>query len=197
MGFQYYLFAFYIFLLVLVLMFLYNYYFSDIKRQKKLLDEKESKLLRLYQTLEDVLDEYYDTAATAKREISETMNEINLKSGELFEDIATFANETADRRVPMRRPVQVNMAPQSPPPVNVESVQTAPIQSNSEAPVIDFKAILQGSEENAQPSLRQKTTNQRIIELVQEGKSRAQIAQELNITQSEVDLVIGISGGTA
>ncbi|MDR1117319.1 MAG: helix-turn-helix domain-containing protein [Oscillospiraceae bacterium] len=185
MGLEYYGFAFFIFVLICAVVLLCNYLFSDVKRQHKLLDEKETKLLRLYQTIEDVLDEFYDSVEESKNEMKKTMLEIeSLKEVRKKEQILSSPDAARDTAAGTRRR-------QTAPPER----RTAPFRETADAPpVIDFKGILSGAEEETGKSAAEsKNTHNSILELAEQGKARSQIAKELNITQSEVDLVIGIN----
>jgi len=167
MGIEYYGFAFFVFLLICGLVFLCKRLFADTKRQNVLLDEKESKLLRLYQTVEEAMDEFYDTVAEAKGEIAAQARALPAPA------------EQEPAQAPVRE------SPRKP----------ARGRAKEEEPsvVVNFKQALaeleEGlSEEEPEPVGR----HEGILQLAKQGKTRVQIAQELGITQNEVDLVIGI-----
>lgn len=294
----YYGFAFFIFILVGMLMLLYNYLFSDIKRQKKLLDEKENKLLRLYQSVEDALDDFNDS-------LERGIGEINVKLKDLGDFYAEVERSTRGlggniRTQTYQPPVQQNHTqpqttapsvrvpapqkaqtaesyrPQAPQPQAQAAarpaapaqaepvrpvvrqpaaqpsapVQQAPIQQQAPvqapvqqaAPVVrtaapsaaptetvaqsvetaaqSIKMSAPGPAAPAEPAAEKTQTmapppafrkvmevteaaeparpaemgrNEHILALSNSGKSRSQIAKELGITLSEVDLVIGMN----
>ena len=66
---NYYIFAMFVTGLVCIIVVLCRLLFSDVKRQKKLLDEKESKLLKLYQSVEGIMEEFEDQAKAASEDI--------------------------------------------------------------------------------------------------------------------------------
>jgi len=96
----YYGFAFFVFILLCLLMILYNYLFSDMKRQKKLLDEKENKLLRLYQSVEEALDDFHDSVEGSHGEISRQLREL----GELHAEVERGLRGPAHGPARMERP---------------------------------------------------------------------------------------------
>lgn len=185
MGLEHYGFAFYIFILVCGVLFVYRQFFSDIRQQQKLLDEKESKLLKLYRSLEDVMEEFYDSAEQAK--------------GELNEKMRTFEREFKMMPTPLKRP-----DPAEPAARPVQPQQPAPVRREAPAPggQPDFRQSFQAAHEQAPaaaPPPRQEEASPwigmrgEILRLAKEGKDRAQIAKELNITQNEVSLVLGLN----
>ena len=68
MTLEHYLFTLFIFFLLCLLVFLCSLLFSDAKKQKRLLDEKEAKLLRLYAELEVTMEDFGDTMELTKAE---------------------------------------------------------------------------------------------------------------------------------
>ena len=57
LGIEYYAFAFYVFILVCIIILICRAAFSKFKN-KNVFEEKEAKLLKLYQTVEDAMDEF-------------------------------------------------------------------------------------------------------------------------------------------
>ena len=219
MGIEYYAFALFITALVCLIAILIRMLFGDVRRQRKLLDEKESKLLKLYQTVESIMDEFNDQAKSSMEEIKE------------FESRAAIlsANLAAQHRPPPAPPPQPPARPPeivvreseeriSPRSMKIDSsrIRAASevleraermIRSNTQRTSVSpekkdnetvFQRIIDEtvghmpvsvSEEQAdQP----KTTHNRILEMSAEGKTVAQIAKKLGITQNEVMLVIGL-----
>ena len=193
MNYTYYLFAFYIFVLICGALLLYRYLFSDLKRQQQMLEEKETKLLRLYQTLEEVMDDFYDSVESSKAE-ARVMADAVKKSAD---EAASRIQEHVAAREVTNAP---SPAPPEPKKRNSRRSNTAKsTPKNEEAPpfrelVMETAAEPDGEpEEKSEPAV--KTRTESILELSRQGLERAEIARELNVTLSEVDLVIGINRG--
>jgi len=71
MGIQYYAFALFVSGLICLIAVLCKVLFADFRRQHKLLDEKETKLLELYRTVENIMEEFSDQAKATADEIRE------------------------------------------------------------------------------------------------------------------------------
>lgn len=285
---SYYGFAFFICILLGLLMILYNYLFSDMKRQKKLLDEKENKLLRLYQSVEDALDDFNDAVERSHSDIEVKLKDLgnlyaevergtrglagNIPSAARFDRAPAAPPQPVPRMAPpqaVRAPVQAAAAqrpmapPQAPPVAAQRPVAPAPVaqapapavsqpapaaaqaQPAAQAPVrqapppaesiadsigqaaATIRATAPGPapaapqarpEEQAGPARQTMAPppafrrvmevaeqvppspapapvgrNELIISMASEGRTRSQIAKELGITLSEVDLVIGMN----
>lgn len=174
MGIEYYLFATYVFLLVCIVLVIGKHMFADVKRQRRMLEDKEKKLLRTYQTLEDAMDDFYDTVEDAKKEL-------NQKSIEL-EAQPTGRRQVLHEITEIPKQFQVYDAPLTPP-SQPYGIETAPL------PVFD--QILSDSAEKAGAPLS--ALHEKILDLSGQGKSHTEIAKCLEITQNEVDLVIGMN----
>ena len=224
----YYGFAFFVFILLCLLMILYNYLFSDMKRQKKLLDEKENKLLRLYQSVEEALDDFHDSVEGSHGEITRQLCELGELHAEVERGLRGPAHglsrmERPDS--PMRRPaataaVQRPVSQPTPAPAMVQEsapslaesigqaaaniraqTPTAPVAPADEpaeeaemAPPPVFRQVMEAVmevEPPAEPAAPAR--NEQILRMAREGRSRSQIAKDLGITLSEVELVIGMS----
>ena len=121
----YYGFAFFVFILVCLLMILYNYLFSDMKRQKKLLDEKENKLLRLYQSVEEALDDFHDSVEGSHGEITQQLREL----GELHAEVEHGMRGTAAHAPSRMERVDVPRSHSAAP----MAAQPAPMRPDAEA----------------------------------------------------------------
>ncbi|MDR2600635.1 MAG: hypothetical protein LBC73_10235 [Oscillospiraceae bacterium] len=75
MGIEHYAFALFIAILICVVAIIFKILFADVKRQKKLLDEKESQILQLYTSVETLMEEFTDQAKA-------TVEELRLKEHE-------------------------------------------------------------------------------------------------------------------
>ena len=167
---DYYLFALYVFVLLCVIVILCKYLFADRKRQQKMLEEKEEKLLRTYSTLEDAMDEFYDLVAESKEELT-----LKFKALELRADGApakTQPPEPEEKKPAAKRPSKPRTK--------------KPKEENQPA----FEQLF--NETTAKAGAPLSPTHESILKMSREGRSCADIAKELQITQNEVDLVIGM-----
>lgn len=183
MGLEYYAFAFYVFLLICVIILLCRALFSKVRKQKMLFDEKEAKLLKLYQTVEDAMDEFFDMAADSKAEMDETFKKMSQLAGNIYKN----AN--------VQDPAQIQSTPEDKisEVIDNKSEIKQPLNSDFRKTMVDVShgSLDQLINEPVRtvdgPSIAKNDT---ILRLFRCGKPKAQIAQELNITQNEVDLVI-------
>ena len=174
MGYEYYLFAVFIAFLVSIVLLLSKHLFSDIKRQNKLLDEKESNLLRLYQTVEEAMAEFDDLVSESKEEIDGAYKKLS----SVFEMAAVVP--VIQEAPPGDRPAADEDAP----------AKKSPRSGRKE---MEFGQLLENytgdaGGERSGPMGRREV----ILDLAAQGKSNAEIARELNITQNEVGLVIDL-----
>jgi DNA-directed RNA polymerase specialized sigma24 family protein len=185
MSADYYVFAFYEFLLICVILLLCRALFSRAKKQKAKLEEKEAKLLKLYQTVEDAMDELYDLASESKSEIEEALNKLSSLMGSLAKaeiggpgtpSLKADASETEfqkDRRDGVK--------------------QTDGDRERFREPIKPDKEQTRPTSAADQAERRYATRAEIILERSRSGKTSAQIAKELGITLNEVDLVIGMN----
>jgi len=203
MGIEYYAFALFITALICLIAILCKVLFSNVKQQHKLLDEKESKLLQLYQTVESIMDEFNDQV----KAMTEELNEYELR----------LAKRAAAVCMPKpQEPAKAETTERLPRAERVDSSRIRAagemlaraeriIKNDTPKPPVtpaksDKGAVSQrlfeetaaepaGAAAETQP---QQTRNEAILALSAEGKTDAQIASELGITQNEVKLVIGL-----
>lgn len=188
MGIDYYLFAAYIFLLVCAVLVLSKYLFSDVKRQKKMLDEMETKLLRTYQSLEDVMDEFYDLVAESKKDFERGAADIE----ERFEDIESRLSSPVLLQ-PERDTVTLTAqaVPQPAPKLPQRQRKSGALPPDQLA----FEQLF--NEITAKTGAPLSTLHEKVLDLSTRGLSRAEIAKELKITQNEVELVVGMNKSAA
>ncbi len=146
MELKYYGFAFFIFVLICLLMVLYNFLFSDLKRQRKLLDEKENKLLRFYQSVEEALDDFNDSVEKSFSEMDSRLKEL----GDLHAETERFMREISVR-MPDKLPQQSPAA--QPPGARPRTVRGAP-------PVSEY--VPQPPLRQPMPSLRPQAAPQQV-----------------------------------
>ena len=193
MELHYYLFASYLFVLVLVLIFVCKYLFADVKRQRRMLDEKEKQLLSTFRTLEDAMDDYYALAEEAKGELEERSRELENR---LLMQMLTVQGASATQQpevqpqgqgdVVVERLVEIPKKPAAKKSVKATALKTEPRDENQ----IGFEQLFSDAISNisAKSQLREK-----IVEMSRGGLSRAEIAKALKITQNEVELVTGMN----
>lgn len=166
MGIEYYGFAFFVFVLLSALIILCKILFSDVKRQNRLLDEKEEKLLRLYQTLEDSIEEFYDMVAESKSELDGKFKNMVSAAENIMQEEAPEANKGQKKQSPQR-------------------IEEEPVE---------FSVLLSEAERSTgEASVEPGGLHSSILNLSKSGKTKTQIAKELGITQTEVGLVIEMS----
>ena len=215
MGLGYYAFALFIAGLLCLVGILFKALFSNVKQQRKLLDEKESKLLQLYQTIESIMEEFSDQVKAT----TEEMREYEMRAAARATSVAVQPQV----QLPIQPPVQPaaiipDQADRRP---RAERIGSDRIRAASEVlaraeriikndtlknpavtvknangvvfqRLLDETAVENPREEPETPV--QQIRNEAILTLAGEGKTDAQIASELGITQNEVKLVIGITG---
>lgn len=207
MGIEYYAFALFIAGLICLVAILCKVLFSNVKRQRKLLDEKETKLLQLYQTVESIIDEFNDQVKATMEEIKEYENRAAKRAVALAmqpepppaEPARADAFEKLPRaeRVDPSRMRAANEALERAERIVKRDAMKPPAKQerNDNGPVFqrlfDDTAAELPAEPAEAPSKQART--EAILALAEEGKTDAQIAEELSITQNEVKLVIGLT----
>ena len=191
MGLTGYGFALFIFILACLFALLCKYLFAGVKNQLLVLDEKEKKLLTFYATLEEMMDEFNDSAVLANGELARQMTEMRNM-------VASLRSPPPSPPVPAAvipaRPAPALHIPATPPKA---APPLSPAVSNDfEMPVFKvFSTTPAPAPEIAEAEDKPAPNRQaRILSLRQNGLDRVQIARELSVTLSEVDLVLGIAG---
>ncbi|MCL2046264.1 MAG: hypothetical protein FWG88_07745 [Oscillospiraceae bacterium] len=224
MGITYYAFALFIAALVCLIGILYKLLFGNVKRQRKLLEEKESNILQLYQTIESIMDEFTEQIAAAMDDIKEyesraaatfTASQARLQELRMEEAIIERIEEEP-AFVPI---LETARAPAMPMTVDATRIRAAsevleraermvrsPVGRSADYIVGDgdngevVQRLLDDDPDNEpqsppstiQGNIQGKSNKDAILTLAEEGKTQAQIAQELGITQNEVKLVIDL-----
>jgi len=196
---EYYAFALFITGLICLIAILCKALFSNVKRQYKLLDEKETKLLQLYQTVESIMEDFDDQAKAAIEEIKDYEHNaaMNAATALLMREPARREEpeklQRADRMDPNRMRAASEMLARA-----EWIVRNDAMKSHAAPPAGDNGATFQhifdeaagGEPEYAAEPPVKPTRSETILSLAEEGKTEAQIARELGITQNEVKLVI-------
>jgi len=206
-GIEYYAFALFVAGLICLIAILCKMLFADLRRQHKLLDEKETNLLQLYRRVETIMEEFVEQAKTTT------------------EEIKAYESRIAKREAAVALP---------PEPVKQEQVQAQVIEKLPRSVTVDSSRIRAASEvleraeriiksETLKPPVKTAATtgsgavfqsffdetasenppetdvsytkskrNEMILALAEGGKTNAQIASELGITVHEVMLVIDL-----
>ena len=222
MGFEYYVFALFITGLLCLLAVLCRLLFGGMRRRQKLLDEKEESLLKLYNTVESIIEDFTDQSRAAIEEIKELESRAAMKTVLAAPNTATGQAPSEPSAKEDKEPVQKRRASEegfsTSQSMKVDSSRiraagevleraermikssaqkTAPAPARTGGGAVFQRIIDEAVEdipdyEDNGQANQQKTTHSRILEMSQEGKSVSQIARSLGITQNEVMLVIGL-----
>ncbi|MCL2078476.1 MAG: hypothetical protein FWH17_01390 [Oscillospiraceae bacterium] len=119
MGIEYYIFALFVAALVCVIALICKMLFSDVKRQRKLLDERETEILHLYNSVETIMEEFQDQAKATIDELKMRENEYraamhNMESFRLPAEAFKLPPELEKReqaleRIPRTLPLDANI----------------------------------------------------------------------------------------
>jgi len=211
MGLEYYGFASFIAGLICLVAVIFKVLFSNVKRQHKLLDEKETKLLQLYRTVENIMEEFNDQAKATTDELKEyekrtaarlatfaTMTEVTPAHTETMNPMLKERVPRAERVDSGRMRAAGEVLARAGRINRIEPHKTSTATVNNPKGAVFQQFFAESSAETppaeeAPPS--QQLRNEAILALAGEGKTHAQIASALGITQNEVKLVIGLTGG--
>ncbi|MDR2590799.1 MAG: hypothetical protein LBC71_07430 [Oscillospiraceae bacterium] len=110
MGIEYYAFALFIAILICVIAIIFKILFADVKRQRKLLDEKESQILQLYTSVETLMEEFTDQAKATVEELRLKEHEYRAISIPVAFDLPPALEEKEQilERVPRSVPYKAN-----------------------------------------------------------------------------------------
>ena len=150
MKIEYYAFASFLTGLICLIAIICKVLFANMKQQYKLLDEKETKLLQLYQAVESIMEEFSDQVKVTTEEI--------IEYGAKQKPALLVTKKESE---PVFQQV-LEEAVTQPPPICAETP-------------------------------KKQTRNETILALAEEGKTDAQIASELGITQNEVRLIYSLT----
>jgi len=71
MGIEYYVFALFIAALICIIAIICKVLFANVKRQKKMLDEQESKILQIYTSVETLMEEFNEQVKMTTNELKD------------------------------------------------------------------------------------------------------------------------------
>ena len=217
MGVQYYAFALFVAALISLVALIFKLLFANVRRQHKDMKEKEEKLLQLYRSVENIMEEFNDQVKTAMEDIKECEE----RAAAHINHMANTAHTAKKQETPQRKEETEH---QQKPERQGRSmtVDSSIIRAASEVLERAERMVKNGAEKSTAPPAGKASVNGEVIQrlfddtigeqqiagpeaqamrkkresilaLAQEGKTHAQIAQELGITQNEVKLVIGLT----
>jgi len=205
----YYAFALFIAGLICIIAIICKVLFGNVKRQKKLLDERESQILKLYTSVETLMEEFNEQVKMTTKELKEQEYRATSQISAFDLPLVLEKKEQAIEKLPRTLPFDANRIK-----VAGEVLERAEriiksdniispafddaAQRDEDGPVFQkfFDDTLEAtpppppSQEEKKASVRTRTDM--IIDLANEGKSDVEIASELGITRNEVLLVIGL-----
>ena len=214
MDIKYYAFALFIAGLVCLIAILCKVLFADLRRQHKLLDEKETKILDLYRAVESIIEDFEDQSKAAMDEIREYETRAAKRMAALAAtppppspppEPQKPQKETVEFKPPQMEVIDSNR-------MRVAGEVLARAESMAKGSAVVQKAVASKADnsdvfqrlfddtvlesENTRRAEDQSAKPARqsaILSLAENGKTAAQIAKELGITQNEVNLVIGLT----
>ena len=210
---EYYVFALFIAGLICVIAVICKALFSNVKRQKKLLDERESQILQLYTSVETLMEEFSDQVKLTTDEIKayEYRETSRMTAFDLPPELEN--KEQVLERLPRTLPFDANRIRaagevleraerivKSEPAINRAYDQTgAPTLPEKPKNGAVFQRFFEDSAETPPPLSPTEKTNTHsrsaiILALAREGKTDIEIASELGITRNEVQLVTSLLG---
>jgi len=204
MGLEYYGFALFVAGLICLIAILCKVLFTDLKRQQKLLDEKESKILQLYNTVETIMEEFTDQVKATTEELKEYESRAITRMASITLPPEAVRKEQVLDKLPRTLPFNANRIR-----VAGEVLERAeriiksdavippePLETNENGVV--FQRFFDDTADRLPPVVEDisggQTRNEAILTLAAEGKTYTQIASELGITQNEVQLVVDLAG---
>ena len=205
MGIEYYAFALFVAGLICVIAVICKVLFGNVKRQKKLLDERESQILQLYTSVETLMEEFNEQVKLTTNELKE--HEYRATSGmsafELPPELEK--KEQVLEKLPRSLPFDANrirvageVLERAERIIKSDNIVPAAPQAKEDGAV--FQKFFDDTVESTPPpppspaekAQSVKTRTDAILELAEEGKTDVEIASELGITRNEVLLVIGL-----
>ncbi|MDR2665234.1 MAG: hypothetical protein LBC21_03010 [Oscillospiraceae bacterium] len=173
---EYYAMSFLIFVLACVIAYLCKYIFSDLHRQNRDLQDREGKLLEMYESVEGFMEDFHRDTNASKAEMRALRGEIESLRETVGRAEAYVAYPEEDRCPPSPEYAE-KPAPARSLPAHARQPAEAPQGDIIVAPV------------------ERDLVRESVIKLYVEGKSICQIARELCVTQSEVALIIVMHAG--
>jgi len=206
MGIEYYAFALFVAGLICVIAVICKVLFGNVKRQKKLLDERESQILQLYTSVETLMEEFNE-------QVKLTTNELKEHEYRATSHISAFdlppsleKKEQVIEKLPRTLPLNADrirvageVIERAERIIKSDTIISPAPQEKDEGGAVFQKFFDETIETTPPPpptaeeqKQNVKTRTESILELAAEGKTDIEIASELGITRNEVLLVIGL-----
>jgi len=215
MGIEYYAFALFVAGLICVIAIICKVLFANVKRQQKLLDERESQILKLYTSVETLMEEFSDQVKATMEEIKEYeyRSTAHITAFDLPPELEKKEQVQVIEKLPRTLPLDANRIRVAGEvleraeriiknevitnPVTASSNNHATPPAKEENGAI-FQKFFDESAEAAPPAngaeaSATQTRTDAIRALAAEGKSDVEIARQLGITRNEVMLVVGLT----
>ena len=206
MGIEYYAFALFVAGLVCVIAIICKVLFANVKRQKKLLDDRESQILQLYTSFETLLEEYteqvkitttelkeHEYRATAHIAAFDLPPELEKKEKvleKLPRTVPLDANRLRVANEVLERAERIIKSDAILPPTPPEKEENGAVFQKFFDDTMESTPPPPPTEAEKKASVQTRT--EAILALAAEGKTDIEIASELGITRNEVLLVIGL-----
>ena len=213
MGVEYYAFALFVAGLICVIAIICKMLFSNVKRQQKLLDERESQILQLYTSVETLMEEFNDQLKITTEELKECEYRATAHMTAFDLPPELEKKEQVLDKLPRTLPFDANrirvageVLERAERIIKNETIINPPgSQANSVSqPEKDdrgavFQKFFDDTAEappppTGPPTQSMKSRSETILALANEGKTDIEIASQLGITRNEVQLVIGLRG---
>jgi len=206
MGIEYYAFALFVAGLICVIAILCKVLFANVKRQKKLLDERESQILKLYNSAETLMEEFNDQIKITTAELKEQEYRATSHISAFNLPPALEEKEQVLEKLPRTMPFDANrirvageVIERAERIIKNDTIIPMPQPEKEENGAV-FQKFFDDTAESTPPlpptpaerKATIKTRTDMILELSNEGKSDIEIASELGITRNEVLLVVGL-----
>jgi len=210
MGIEYYLFALFIAALICVIAIVFKVLFANVKRQQKMLDERETQILQLYNTIETIMEEFGDQVKASMDEIKalEHRATANISAFELPPALEIKEQVFDKVQLPRTEPLTANRIRAAGDVleraeriikhdviVNEEAAAPKPENNQQNTAVFQkfFDDAADGPPQDYDSLTGAPSKNEKIRALADEGKTDVEIASTLGITQSEVQLVTSLT----
>jgi hypothetical protein len=215
MGLEYYAFALFVAGLICAIAIICKMLFANVKRQQKLLDERESQILQLYTSVETLMEEFGDQVKATTDELKEyeyratshitafdLPAELEKKEQVLEKLPRTLPLDANRRRAAGEVLERAERIIKNDTPAYAPVYVPAPITTQTpekEHTGAVFQRFFDESAESPPPTQNSPeapstlSRSETIMAMAREGKSDVEIASQLGITRNEVQLVVGLT----
>jgi len=206
MGLEYYAFALFLAGLICVIAIICKVLFSNVRRQKKMLDDRESQILQLYNSVETLMEEFNDQVKITTAELKEQEYRATSQIQAFNLPPALEQKEQVLEKLPRTLPLDANRIRVAGEVLeraerivkNDAIISSVPPEKEENGAV--FQKFFEETVESTPPpppsreekKATVKTRTAMILELAKEGRTDVEIASELGITRNEVLLVVGL-----